>query len=62
MPCPHCQSAATTERPDATEFVTAMQAAVTVTDAVATGCPDNPNNASARAALGGRFFGGGANA
>jgi hypothetical protein len=37
--------------------VTAMQAAVTVTDAVATGCPGHPDQTVARAALGGRFFG-----
>jgi hypothetical protein len=40
--------------------VPAMQAAVTVTDAVATGCPGNPDKALTRAALGGRFFGGAA--
>jgi hypothetical protein len=39
-------------------FVTAMQAVVTVTDVVAAGCPDTPDSAVARAALGGRFFGG----
>jgi hypothetical protein len=38
-------------------FVTAILAAVTVTDAVATGCPGNPDHALARAMLGGRFFG-----
>jgi hypothetical protein len=37
--------------------VTAMQAAVQVTDAAATGCPGNPEPAMAWATLGGRFFG-----
>jgi hypothetical protein len=37
--------------------VTAIQAAVTVTDAVATGCPGNPDHTVSRATLGGRFFG-----
>jgi hypothetical protein len=41
-------------------FVTAMQAAVTVTDAVTTACPGNPDNTVARVVLGGRFFGGAA--
>jgi hypothetical protein len=40
--------------------VTAMQAAVTVTDAVATGCPGSGENTVTRAGLGGRFFGGAA--
>jgi hypothetical protein len=40
--------------------VTAIQAAVTVTDAVAAGCPGNPDPTVARAALGGRFLGGAA--
>jgi hypothetical protein len=39
-------------------FITAIQATVQVTDAVTTGCPGNPDNALARAMLGGRFFGG----
>jgi hypothetical protein len=38
--------------------VTAMQAAVTVTDAVAIGCPGSGESTVSRAALGGRFFGG----
>jgi hypothetical protein len=37
--------------------VTAIQAAVTITEAVATGCPGNPDHTVSRAALGGRFFG-----
>lgn len=41
-------------------IVTALQAAVTVTDAVAIGCPDNTEHTVARAAIGGRFFGGAA--
>jgi hypothetical protein len=40
--------------------VTAMQAAVTVTDAVATGCPGSGEHTVTRAALGGRFFSGAA--
>jgi hypothetical protein len=38
--------------------VTAIQAAVTVTDAVVTGCPESGEHTVTRAALGGRFFGG----
>ena len=37
--------------------VTAMQAAVRVTDVAATGCPGNPEDTVAWAMLGGRFFG-----
>jgi hypothetical protein len=37
--------------------VTAIQAAVQVTDVATTGCPDNPENTVAWAMLGGRFFG-----
>ena len=40
------------------DVVTAIQAAVTVMDAATTDCPDNPDSTLARAALGGRFFGG----
>jgi hypothetical protein len=39
-------------------FVTAMQASVTVTDAVAIGCPNNLEHTVSRVGLGGRFFGG----
>jgi hypothetical protein len=43
--------------------VTAIQATVQVTDAMTTGCPDNPTHTVvSRAALGGRFFGGPASA
>jgi hypothetical protein len=37
--------------------VTAIQAAVQVTDVATTGCPGNPENTVAWAMLGGRFFG-----
>jgi hypothetical protein len=40
------------------ELVTAIQAAVTVTDADTTDCPGNAESTVARAALSGRFFGG----
>jgi hypothetical protein len=40
--------------------VTAIQAAVQVTDAVTTGCPGKPDNTEAWAMLGGRSFGGAA--
>jgi hypothetical protein len=39
------------------ELVTAIQAAVTVTDAATTDCSGNPDSTLARAALSGRFFG-----
>lgn len=43
--------------------VTAIQATVQVTAAVTTGCPSNPTaTVAARAALGGRFFGGASSA
>jgi hypothetical protein len=40
------------------ELVTAIQAAVTITDATTTDCPNNPDSTWAWAALSGRCFGG----